>query len=141
MAKHSLKNCYITVAGVNISDHCSSVTIDQPADEVDVTGFGASGTREYVQGLKDATITLEVFQDFAASSIDQTLYPYYASGGTFAVVVRPDASASVGTTNPQYSMDGRLFNYTPLDGAVGDANTTTIEIRNGGTAGITRATS
>ncbi len=140
MAKHVLKDAYISVAGVNISDHVSSVTINQNADEVDVTGFGASGYREYVQGFKEASISIDVFQDFASSSVDQTLYPYYASGGTFAVEVRPTSSAA-SATNPKYTMTGVLNNYTPLDGGVGDANTTTVEISNGGTAGIIRGTS
>lgn len=45
MAKQILKNAFIQINGVNLSDHCSSVTIETSADEVDLTAFGPSGYR------------------------------------------------------------------------------------------------
>ena len=139
MAKQVLKDAYIVVDGTNLSDHVSSVTLEDTADEVEFTAFGAD-YREYGQGLKTASITLEVFQDFAASSVDSVMEPLYSSGGTFDIEVRP-TSSSVSSTNPKYTMVGRLFSYSPLQGAVGDANTTSVTINNGGTAGLVRGTS
>ena len=138
MAKDVLDNAFISVDGTNISDHCSSVTIETNADKVEVTGFGATH-RQYTQGLKDANISLEVFQDYAAASVDQILAPLHDSGGTFPVVVRP-TSAVKSATNPEYTMTGVLFDYSPLQGAVGDANTTSVTISNAGTAGLARGT-
>jgi hypothetical protein len=140
MAKQVLRNASITVGGTNLSDHCSSVALEDSADEVDFTSFSASAYREFGQGMKDATITADFFQDFAASSVDATLYPLYDSGGTFNVVVKPDAGAT-SSTNPSYTMTARLYNYGGLNGAVGDANTVSVTFRNAGTAGITRGTS
>jgi hypothetical protein len=37
-------------------------------------------------------------------------------------------------------MTARLFQFNPVAGAVGDALTTDVPIRNGGTLGLTRAT-
>ena len=138
MAKIVLKDAYIVVDGTNLSDHVSSVTLEDTADEVEFTSFGAN-YREYGQGLKTASITLEVFQDFAASSVDSVMQPLYASGGTFNVEVRP-TSSSPSSTNPKYTMVGRLFSYSPLQGAVGDANTTSVVVNNAGTAGLVRGT-
>ena len=145
MAKFTLKNAYVAIGpipggGTAISDHCSSVTIESTFDEVDFTAFGPNNYREFGQGMGDATITLSVFQDFAASSIDSIFWPLSQTGGTFGVEVRPDATASVSSTNPRYTMTGRLFQFNPLAGAVGDAATTDIPIRNGGTAGLVRGT-
>lgn len=139
MAKQVLKNAFIEVGGTNISNHCSTVTLEDSADEVDLTGFGPGGYREFGQGLKDATITAEIFQDFAPGAIDSVLYPLYDSGGTFQIKVRADAG-TVSASNPQYSMTARLFSYSPLAGAVGEANSTDVVFRNAGTAGITRGT-
>jgi hypothetical protein len=139
MPKIVLKDAYIAVNSSNLSDHVSSVTLEDSADEVEFTSFGAN-YREYGQGLKTASITLEVFQDFASGSIDAVLEPLYNSGGTFTVEVRP-TSSSVSATNPKYTMTGRLFSYSPLQGAVGDANTTSVTINNAGTAGLVRGTS
>jgi hypothetical protein len=139
MAKQVLKDAYIKIDSTVLSDHVSSVTLEDSADEVEFTSFGAN-YREYGQGLKTASITLEVFQDFAAASVDAVMEPLYNSGGTFTVEVRP-TSSSVSATNPKYTMVGRLFSYSPLQGAVGDANTTSVTINNAGTAGLVRGTS
>ena len=139
MAKQVLRNASISVAGVNLSDHCSSVTLEDAAEEVDFTAFSSSAYREFGQGMKDATISAEFFQDFAASSVDATLYPLYDSGGTFNVIVKPDG-ATTSPTNPSYTMLARLYSYSGLAGAVGDANTVSATFRNAGTAGITRGT-
>lgn len=139
MPKIVLKDAFISVNSTNLSDHVSSVTLEDTADEVEFTSFGAN-YREYGQGLKTASITLEVFQDFASGSVDAVMEPLYSSGGTFTVEVRPTSSAA-SATNPKYTMVGRLFSYSPLQGAVGDANTTSVTINNAGTAGLVRGTS
>jgi hypothetical protein len=136
MAKFVLKDAFITVDAVDLSDHCSSVTIETTFDEVDVTGFGGT-YKEIIQGMGDATITLNIFQDFAAASVDATLWPLSQSGETFVVVVRP-TSAAVSATNPQYNMTGVLLNYNPLAGGVGEASATDVSIRNSSQTGLTR---
>lgn len=138
MAKFVLRDAVVTVDGTDLSGHCSSATIETTFDEVDLTGFG-SVYREFGQGLGDATITLTVFQDFAASEVDSVLWPLSQSGGTFTVAVKAD-DAATSDTNPEYSMLGRLFSYSPIAGAVGDASSTDVSIRNAGTAGLTRGT-
>lgn len=138
MAKFVLKNCFISVDGVNISDHCSAVTIETKFDETDVTAFGST-YRNIIQGMGDATITLAVFQDFAAGSIDATLWPLSQSGAGFVVIVRA-TSAVASATNPQFTMTGSLFSYNPIAGSIGDASTTDVTIRNSGTTGLVRST-
>ncbi len=134
MAKEVLTNAKITVNSVNLSDHCSSVSIESSADEVEFTSFGA-GFREFGQGLKDATITASFFNDHAVSSVADTMQPFYLSGGTFPVKIWPDAAGTV-----VYTMVSRLYSYPTLSGAVGEANTIDATFRNAGTAGITRGT-
>ena len=135
MAKETLTNVKITVNSVDLSDHCSSVTLESTADEIDFTSFGASGYKEYGQGMKDATITATFFNDHAAASVADTLQPLYASGGTFPVKIWPNASGTV-----VYTQTSRLYSNPMLAGAVGEANTIDATFRNAGTAGITRGT-
>lgn len=138
MAKFVLTDAAVTVNSVNLSDHFSSVTIESSAEEVEFTSFGA-GWREYGAGLRDATITCTAFQDFAASSVDATLYPLYTGGSTFPITVKA-SSAATSSTNPVYSMTARLFTFSPIAGAVGDASSTDVVFRNAGTGGLTRGT-
>ena len=135
MAKEVLRNVKITVNSVDLSDHCSSVSIESSADEVELTSFGA-GFRKFGQGLKDATITASYFNDHAAASVADTHQPLYSSGGTFPVKVWPDAAGTV-----VYTMTARLYSNPTVAGAVGEANTVEVTYRNAGTAGVTRSTS
>jgi hypothetical protein len=140
VAKFVLKDGFIEVNGVNLSDHCSSVTVESTADDVDLTAFTTAGYREYGVGFKSATITATFFQDYAAASVHATLQPLYDSGGTFSVNVKP-TQAVTSATNPRISLTtARMFGYNPLAGGVGDASTFDTEFRNAGTAGITYGT-
>jgi hypothetical protein len=140
MAKYVMKDAYIAINGTAISDHVSSVTLEDTAEEVEFTSFSANSYREWGQGLKDATITATIFADFAANSVHAILQPLYSSGGTFGVEVRPTSSA-VSSTNPKATMTARLYSYSGIAGAVGEAATFDAAFRNAGTAGLTWGTS
>jgi len=128
----------VTVNAVNLSDHCSSVEINIEADDQEVTGFGAN-LKEHAVGLGDGTITLNLFQDFDAASVDATLWPIFQGKVAVPVVVKP-TSAVVSATNPSYTMQGLLMSYSPLAGEVGEPSTTEVEFQNGAQSGIVRAT-
>ncbi|MBX5461641.1 MAG: hypothetical protein IRZ28_11195 [Steroidobacteraceae bacterium] len=136
MGKHVLKDVTLTVNGVDISTFANEVTIEDTADEVDVTGFTTAGYREFAQGLKDATITATIFQDYSGTaSPHAVLRPLYESGGTFTVKVNPNQG---GTSVA--SMVARLYSYSGIGGAVGDANQFEVVFRHAGTAGVTWGT-
>jgi len=98
VGKYVLKDAYIAINGTVISNFASSVELEDTADEIDFTGFSTNGYKEIGQGLKDATITCTFFSDFAAGSVNSIIQPLYASGGTFAVEIRP-TSAAVSATD------------------------------------------
>lgn len=135
MAKEVLTNVKITVNSVDLTDHCSSVTLESSAEEQDLTAFSTNGFRDIWQGLKDATISATYFNDHAAASVADTHQPFFTSGGTFPVKVWPNASGTI-----VYTMTARLFQNPMIAGAVGEANTIEIGYRNAGTAGISRGT-
>jgi hypothetical protein len=136
VAKEVLRDVKITVNNVDLSDHASSVTMEDSAEEVDFTSFGPSGYREFGQGLKDSTITVTYFNDHAASSVADTHQSLYTSGGTFNVKIWPDRAGTV-----VYTQLSRLYTNPLVTGGVGEANTIDVTYRNAGTAGITRGTS
>jgi hypothetical protein len=138
--KHVLRNAYIAVNGTALSDHASSLEVEDEAEEVEFTGFSPNGYREFGQGLKDATITVTFFQDYASGSVHSILRPLYESGGTFSLAVGPDAGAAVSSTNPRGTMISRIYSYGGLAGEVGEAATFEATFRNAGTAGLTFGT-
>lgn len=152
MAKVPLTDACIVLSGSNVlgggtvSDHANKVTVNMSTDDVDVTGFSTSGFKEYAQGMSDGQIQVTLFADFSGTpaggttTFDAMLYNAWSSRGTFGIEVR-NSSGAASATNPKYTMVARQYEYTPLDGGVGDASTIDITWRNAGTAGITRATS
>lgn len=139
MSKFVLRDGYVAVNGTALSDHASSITIEDKADEIDFTSFSPNAYREIGQGLHDATVTVTFFQDFAANSVHSILQPLYATGGTCSIEVRP-TSASRSATNPALTMTSRIFSYAGISGKVGDASSFDAAFRNAGTAGPVWAT-
>lgn len=138
MAKLTGSNISVSVNSVDLSDHVRSVSINSERDIVDVTGMGASN-KEYLASTGDASIEVEFLNDYAASSVDATLWPLHANKTVFAMTVKP-VSATTSTTNPAYSMTAILPNYNPIAGGIGEALTTTVTFQNSHQSGITRAT-
>lgn len=137
--KYILNNAMVKVSGVDLSDHAHSLQLTDDANDVDVTAFGGNGYSQHMPGLKDATITVDFYSDFAASSVHATLQPLYTSGGTFLVEIRPDSTNPVSATNPRGSMIASLYSYSGISGNVGDASTFQATFRNAG-SGITWGT-
>lgn len=128
----------LSVAGQDLTNHVRSVTINQDFDDVDITAMGAV-SKAHAVGLRDDSIEVEFYQDFAASSVDQTLNPLLGSS-TGATVLIQTSGATVSSTNPSYTLVATLFSYQPVAGAVGDASTTTVTFRPAASQSITRAT-
>lgn len=136
MAKFVLKTPVVTINGVDLSDHVSSATIETSRDEVDVTAFGAAN-KEILAGLGDVTITLEMFQDFAAAEVDATLWPLSTTDTPFTVAIKP-TNGAISATNPEYQLSALMFTYAPINGAVGEASATTVTFRNASQTGLVR---
>ena len=136
MAKHVLKDAQVVINAVDLSDHVSSVTIESARPEVDVTSMGAD-FMETIAGIPDATITVSFFNDYAAGEVDATLWPLASSDTPFTVAIRP-TTAAISATNPEYQMSSLLFNYSPIAGDIGSANTTEVTFRNAAQTGLVR---
>ena len=122
MAKFFAKDYKITVGTTVISNDITSVTLDITADEIETTAFG-SNYRSRIGGLKDASVSIDFNQDFAAGSVDALLFPLL--GSTVAVKIVP-TTGTVTATNPEYSMSCLVTQYQPFAGAVGDLATLSV---------------
>lgn len=125
----------ITIAGVDLSDHCTSITTNDEADQQDVTGMGET-YHEFMDSLKDANIETTFIQDYASGSVDATIGGIYYATTNGTVKVTPDTTGTV-----VYTLVGRPNSFNPVSGAPGEASTITTTWTNRGTAGLTRGTS
>jgi hypothetical protein len=122
MAKFYAQDYKVTVGTHVLSSSVASVTLDITTDEVETTAFGST-YRTRIGGLKDASVSLDFHQDFAAGAIDAILFPLM--GSTVAVKIAP-TSGTVTATNPEYRFDALVTQYQPFAGAVGDLATLSI---------------
>ena len=131
MAKIILTDASITVNSVALSSLSNSVTLTYEKDSVEVTAFGDSG-HKFTGGLQNITCEMELFQDFAASQTEATIFPLV---GTPTTVVILPTSAAVGAENPSYTItDAMLVSHTPVAGAVGEIAMTTLSFTGGSLA-------
>jgi len=139
MAVYVATDHKITINGTNLSGSLQSVSIDVSADEVETTAFG-SGFRTRLPGLKSGSVTLNFFQDFAATSVDTTLWGLFNASGTatYATVVVLPTSSAVSATNPSYTAVCVVTQYQPYSASVGDIATLSVTWPTTGT--VTRGT-
>lgn len=126
MARIVLTDAFVTINGVNLSDHIASITLNQSNDVVETSAFSSTAAKTRVAGLGDHSVTLEFHQDFAAANVEATINGTTSLvGTTTAIVVRP-TSAAVGATNPSYSFSALIAEWTPLSGSVGELATASV---------------
>jgi hypothetical protein len=69
--------------------------------------------------LKNTKITLTFKQDFAAASVNSTVYAVWKNRSTFVVSVRPTAGSAASVTNPDISGTFFVSGYDPLSAEIG----------------------
>lgn len=117
-----LLNPKITVNAVDLTTHVEMCTIDQQYADVDVSTFGTT-SKLHAAGLSDNKFTVNFLQDYAAASVDATIFPLV--GLTTAVTVQP-VNGATSTVNPIYSFVCVVLQWKPLDGKVGDSSKASV---------------
>lgn len=134
MAKFVATDYTITLASTDFTSSLASVSLDIEVDEQETTAFGST-FRTRIGGLRNASATFDFHQDFAAGSVDQTLWSNL--GGTVAVTVKPTAG-TVSPSNPLYSFTCLVTQTQPFANSVGDLATMSVTWPVSGT--VTRGT-
>ncbi len=127
MAKLVLVNAQVIVQGpVDLSNWVETVTVNYLAEAIDRTSMGDL-TKIFMAGLKDWSMDITFFQDFAAGGPDATIFPLIGVVGT--IEVRP-VNAARSVTNPAYQSAGALYaTNDPISGNVGQAAKTKLTIK------------
>lgn len=122
MARIVLTNAYVVFGSTDLSDHIASVTLNSSYDIVETTAFGNTA-KTRVAGLADNSVSFEFHQDYATSSVEQTIYPLLGTAVT--VSVKP-VNTTTSAVNPQYAFSALVAEWTPLNGAVGELATASV---------------
>lgn len=122
MPKLVLTNAFVSIAGVDLSDHIASISLATQYDLVDTTQFGDT-SKKMIAGLAANSVSFEFHQDFQAGSVEATIYPLL--GTATACIIKPLDSA-VTSVNPQYSFNVLIAEWTPLNATAGDLTTASV---------------
>jgi hypothetical protein len=123
-----LTNAFVSIDGTDFSDHVTSVTLNQNVDAVETTAMSSAGARTRVGGLKDNSVTIEFNQDFSSAELEATVNDAAATWvgqNDITIIVKPDGGAT-SATNPSYTFDVLVSEWTPLNGAVGELATVSV---------------
>jgi hypothetical protein len=113
----------VKIGTVDITDHVTSATLTQSADELEVTALG-DGSRKYVAGLQTGTLDLEFLNDFAAANVCATLQT--ALYTTVVAKLVPGPGTTISATNPLYTVSILVNNLTPIAGAAGEMSSSSL---------------
>lgn len=135
MAKMVLLAEYVSINGVDLTDHARKGEVSVEVEDKDVTTFASGGWSEVLGGLKSGTLSVEFLQDFAAGELDSLMWPLLGSVVPFEV--RAD-SGVVSTSNPKFTGNILINGWNPVTGSVGDEATVSVDFPTSGA--VTRAT-
>lgn len=122
MAKIVLTEPFISLDGVDLSDHITSVALGTVFDLVEVTEMG-SIAKKFVGGLENNTLALEIQQDFGIGQVESVIYPN--RGLRINAIVRP-VDGPLSATNPEYTFQVLVSEWAPLTGSIGNLATVSV---------------
>lgn len=136
VAKFVLTAQKVLIGGNDLSSYCAKAELQFKVEDKDVTNYASAGWKEHLGGLKQATLQVEFFNDFAAAALDSILWPLLGTVVTFEVA---GTQAARSASNPSYTGSFLLVDYNPITGKVGDVDTVSVSWPS--TAAVTRVTS
>ena len=119
MAALVLTNNQIIVGGFDLTGFADKANADgQAAAMVDQTTFGNGGYRVVAQGIRESSVGIEGFSDFASPGT-AAAFGVSALGAQYAYSINPTGGTTAG--DPSVFGRGLLTAYTPFGGAVGES--------------------
>ena len=123
-----LSNPSVTINSVDLSDQCTAATITYTVEALENTAFGSTA-RTYTSGLANNSITVTLYQSYAATETEISVYSLV--GTTTTLVLKP-ASGAASATNPSYTLTGAyLESHTPINASLGELSTIDLTFTGG----------
>ena len=127
-----LSNPNVTINSVALQDQCTSAVVNYVYEQLETTAFGDTARKfggSAVTSLQNNSIEVELYQSYAASETEATIFGLV--GIVTTIVVAP-ASGSVSSTNPFYTLVGAyLESHTPINASLGELSTITLTFSGG----------
>lgn len=121
MAKMILTSLFTSINAVDRSQWVARSELAVQGEAKDITTFASGGFKENLVGLKSGDLALMLDNDMAVASLDETMWALFIASAAVSFEVRA-TSAARSTSNPGYTGNLVLTNWTPVSGAPGDVN-------------------
>jgi hypothetical protein len=118
-----LSNPAITINSVDLTDQCTSAVLNYVSEQLENTTF-SNTSRSFTSGLYSNTVTVTLYQSYAASETEASIYSLV--GTTTTIVLSPTAAGLVtpSATAPKYSLVGAFLSaHTPINASLGELST------------------
>jgi len=127
-----LSNPTLTINSVDLQDQCTSATVNYSYEQLETTAFGDTARKfggAAVTSLQNNSIEVELYQSYAASETEATIFGLV---GIVTTIVLKPTSAAVSATNPSYTLTGAyLESHTPINASLGELSTITLTFSGG----------
>ncbi len=127
-----LSNPVVTINSVALTDQCTSATVNYVYEQLETTSFGDTARKfggAAVTSLQNNSIEVELYQSYAASETEATIFGLVGIQTT--IIVAP-ASGIATATNPIYTLTGcYLESHTPISASLGELSTVTLSFAGG----------
>jgi len=133
-----LSNPAIKINSVDLTDQCTAATITYTVEALENTAFGSTA-RTYTGGLQNNSITVTLYQSYAATETEASIFSLV--GSTCSIELSPTAAGltTPSASEPKYSLSAAyLETHTPINASLGELST--IDLVFTGSA-LTKATS
>lgn len=115
MAQVVLITGFVSINGVDLSDHCKSVKVSYSADSLENSAMG-SLAHTHIPGALNISIEGVLYQDYASGKTNETIFPLIGSQTLFPFIVKGVSAAGTNNTftGANFMFDGA---YEPVSGA------------------------
>ena len=127
-----LSNPVVTINSVALTDQCTSATVNYVYEQLETTSFGDTARKfggAAVTSLQNNSIEVELYQSYAASETEATIFGLV--GIVTTIVVAP-ASGIATATNPIFTLTGcYLESHTPINASLGELSSIVLVFAGG----------
>ena len=128
----------LKIATVDLSDQCTAATITYNVEALENTAFGST-SRTYTAGLANNSITVTLYQSYAATETEASIYSLVGTQVTLELSPTAAGLTTPTASSPKYTLaNAYLESHTPINASLGELSTIDLTFT-GGT--LTKATS
>ena len=135
MSSVYLSNPALTINSVNLTDQATSAVLTFTQEQLETTAFGDIG-RQFggaaVTSLQNNTFEVTLYQSYAASETEATIYGLVGIQTTIVVASTTAALTTPTATAPKYTLTNcYLESHTPINASLGELSTVTLTFTGG----------